>query len=470
MIIGWMLWLELLILMAKNVAIIGGGIAGLTAAYYLKKSGITPTIFEASSQLGGVIQSETIDGFTIENGPNTLLLSDQRTVEMFDDLGLQIEDASPNSKNRYVVKDKQLVAVPTSIKSFFTSPLFSWKTKFKIMNEPFTRRCPMGDEESISQFIIRRFGKEVLDYAINPFIAGTYAGDPDSLSMEHSFPLMIKTEAEHGSVIGGFFKNRKNKAPHRVKRRTISFQNGISELTEKLRKYISDEFLLNTTVSNISKTDESFTVTYIQNGQTEKISFHNIICTVPTHTLKNITINGDDYPDFQELGEIVYPPVVSMSLGYKTEHIPHSLDGFGALLPKCENMNILGVLFSSSLFKNRAPEGHSLLTIFMGGARQPELATLSESERLDLACADLKTLLGITEAPLIAHQTLWEKAIPQYHVGYGHYKSIMNMIEAKLPGFHFAGNYVNGISIQDTILSSMNLVNELNRHPSMCSE
>jgi oxygen-dependent protoporphyrinogen oxidase len=470
MIIGWMLWLKLLILMAKNVVIIGGGIAGLTAAYYLKKSGITPTIFEASSQLGGVIQSDTIDGFTIENGPNTLLLSDQRTVEMFDDLGLQIEDASPNSKNRYVVKDKQLVAVPMSIKSFITTSLFSWTSKFKIITEAFRQNKPLGDEESVSQFIIRRFGKEVLDYAVNPFIAGTYAGDPDSLSIEHSFPLLENTERVYGSVIGGFFKNRKQKTPHKIKRRTISFPDGVTELIHKLSMYLLESIHINTIISDISKSGNSFTVSYLQKGKTKTSSFDNVICTVPTHTLKNITINGDDYPDFQELGEIVYPPVVSMSLGYKTEHIPHSLDGFGALVPKCENMNILGVLFSSTLFKNRAPEGHSLLTIFMGGARQPELATLSESERLVLACADLKTLLGITEAPLIAHQTLWEKAIPQYHVGYGHYKSIMNMIEAKLLGFHFAGNYVNGISIQDTILSSMNLVNELNRHPSMCSE
>ncbi|MBT5078251.1 MAG: protoporphyrinogen oxidase [Candidatus Marinimicrobia bacterium] len=465
-----MLWPKLLILMAKNVAIIGGGIAGLTAAYYLKKSGITPTVFEASSQLGGVIQSDTIDGFTIENGPNTLLLSDQRTVEMFDDLGLQFEDASPNSKNRYVVKDKQLVAVPMSIKSFITTSLFSWTSKFKIITEAFRQNKPLGDEESVSQFIIRRFGKEVLVYAVNPFIAGTYAGDPDSLSIEHSFPLLENTERVYGSVIGGFFKNRKKQNPHKIKRRTISFPKGVAELTHALSNYLSDSTHLNTTISDISKTDNSFTLTNTQNGKMESSSFDEIICTVPTYSLKNITINGEDYPDFDELGEINYPPVISISLGYKKEHIPHSLEGFGALVPKCENMNILGVLFSSSLFNNRAPKDHSLLTVFIGGSRQPELTVLSEIERVQLAKEDLETLLGISTEPAFMHQTLWKKAIPQYHVGYGHYKSIMNMIEAKLRGFHFAGNYVNGISIQDTILSSMNLVNELNRHSSTCSE
>lgn len=458
MIIGWMQYKILSIIMAKNVAIIGGGIAGLTVAYYLKKSGHSPTIFETSTQIGGVIQSKSINGFTIENGPNTILLSDQRTLDMFDDLGLQIEDASPDSKNRYVVKNKQLVAVPTSIKSFITTSLFSWSSKFKILTEAFKRNKPLGDEESISQFIIRRFGKEVLDYAVNPFIAGTYAGDPDSLSIEHSFPLLAKTESEHGSVLGGFYKNRKRMNSHKIKRRTVSFPNGVAELTHKLSTNLSESIHLNTAISDISKSGDSFTLAYTQNGETESASFDNIICTVPTYSLKNITIDGENYPDFDELGKINYPPVVSISLGYKTEHIPHLLEGFGALVPKCENMNILGVLFSSSLFKNRAPKGHSLLTIFMGGARQPELSLLPESTRLRLAYTDLKTLLGISEKPVLSHQTLWQKAIPQYHVGYGHCKSIMNMLEAKMPGFHFAGNYVNGISIQDTILSSMDLV------------
>ena len=181
--------------------------------------------------------------------------------------------------------------------------------------------------------------------------------------------------------------------------------------------------------------------------------------------LNRITINGEKYSDFNKLNEITYPPVISISLGYKTEDIPHPLDGFGALVPKCEKMNILGVLFSSTLFDNRAPEGHSLLTIFMGGARQPELASLTESQRLDLVKVDLRILLDINSDPVLVHQTVWEKSIPQYHVGYGHYKSIMNMVEAKLPYFHFAGNYVNGISIQDTILNSMNLINDINRQP-----
>ncbi len=446
--------------MNKKIAIIGGGIAGLTAAYYLKKKGYSPTLFEASSQIGGVIQTKNIEGYTIEKGPNTILLSDQRTIDMIDDLGLSIEDASPESKIRYIVKNGKCVALPMSLGSFITTPLFSLSTKLKILTESFRRNKPLGDEESVSQFIIRRFGKEVLDYAINPFIAGTYAGDPDSLSIEHAFPQLYDVEKQHGSIIGGFFKERKNKNPFKIKRRTISFLGGISTFTQKLAEQCRDSIIIQSHVTDISKNENEYAITFTQNNEEKSFICDNIICSTPAHALKKITIDGKPFQDFNELSTINYPPVISVSLGYNSEEIPHDLSGFGALVPKCENMNILGVLFSSSLFKNRTPQGKSLLTVFMGGSRHPQHIDLEKDERLSLIYGDLQKLLGIKSQPVFTHESEWKKSIPQYHVGYGHYKSILNLVEAKLPGFYFAGNYVNGISIQDTILTSMNVVNE----------
>jgi oxygen-dependent protoporphyrinogen oxidase len=446
--------------MDKKIAIIGGGIAGLSAAYYLKKKGFSPTIFEASSQIGGVIQTKTIDGFTIESGPNTILLSDQRTVDMIDDLGLSIEDASPESKKRYIVKNGKCTALPMSLGSFISTPLFSFSTKFKILTEFLKRNKALGDEESISQFIIRRFGKEVLDYAINPFIAGTYAGDPDSLSIEHAFPQLYNAEQKHGSIIGGFFKERKNKNPFKIKRRTMSFLGGISTFTKKLAMQCKDSIFIQSQVTDVSKIDNGYTITFSQNNEVKSFICENIICTSPSHTLNKITIDGKPFQDFEALNSIYYPPVISVSLGYNSQDISHPLSGFGTLVPKCENMNILGVLFSSSLFKNRAPRGKSLLTVFMGGSRHPQHFELEKEERLSLIYKDLQKLLGINSEPIFVHETVWKKSIPQYHVGYGHYKSLLNMVEAKLPGFYFAGNYVNGISIQDTILTSMKLVNK----------
>ena len=176
--------------------------------------------------------------------------------------------------------------------------------------------------------------------------------------------------------------------------------------------------------------------------------------------MKKITIDQKPFQDFNELSTINYPSVISVSLGYNSEDIPHDLSGFGALVPKRENMNILGVLFSSSLFNNRTPQGKSLLTVFMGGSRHTQHFELEKDERLSLIYRDLQKLLGIRSQPIFTHESVWKKSIPQYHLGYGRYKSILNMVEAKLPGFYFAGNFVNGISIQDTILTSMNVINE----------
>ena len=446
--------------MNKEIAIIGGGITGLTAAYYLKKKGYSPTIFEASSQIGGVIQTKKIDGFTIETGPNTILLSDQRTIDMIDDLGLTIEDASPESKKRYIVKNGKCTALPMSLGSFISTPLFSFSTKFKILTEFLKRNKPLSDEESISQFIIRRFGKEVLDYAINPFIAGTYAGDPDSLSIEHAFPQLYNVEQKHGSIIGGLFKQKKNKKTFKIQRRTMSFPRGIFTLTEKLATQCKNSIFIQSQVTDISKNENEYTITFKQNNEVKSFICENIICTSPSYTLNKITIDGKPFKDFDELSSIYYPPVISVALGYNTQDISHHLSGFGVLVPKCENMNILGVLFSSSLFKNRAPKGKSLLTVFMGGSLHPKHFELKKEERLSLIHKDLQKLLGINSKPILTHETIWKKSIPQYHVGYGHYKSLINIVEAKLPRFYFAGNYVNGISIQDTILTSMNLVNE----------
>ncbi len=444
--------------MHKNICIIGGGISGLTALYYLRKKGLKATLFEVSSQIGGVIQTKNIDNFIIEKGPNTMLLSDQRTLDMIKDLELSIENASPYSNKRYVVKNRKCLSLPISIFNFITTSLFSFPTKFKILIEVFKRNKKSSNEESISQFFIRRFGKEFLDYAINPFIAGTYAGDPDILSIKYAFPKLYELESKYGSVIGGLFKEKKD--INKIKRQTISFNGGINTFTQKLAKRYKESIFTKSQVKDISKHKDGYTITLKQNNELKTLNYDNVICTIPAYSLKKITVNGRSFKDFTTLNKINYPSIISISLGYNSESIPHNLSGFGVLVPKCENMNILGILFSSSLFKNRAPKGKSLLTIFMGGSRHPEHCKLSKEERYSLIYKDLEKLLGIKSKPIFNYETIWEKSIPQYHLGYGHYNKILGIIELKLPGFYFAGNFVNGISIQDTILNSMNLINE----------
>tara|TARA_B100001029_G_C15054777_1_gene453509 strand:- start:1949 stop:2671 length:723 start_codon:yes stop_codon:yes gene_type:complete len=235
---------------------------------------------------------------------------------------------------------------------------------------------------------------------------------------------------------------------------------GISKLTEKLAIGLSDSIFIQSQINDISKTENGYTLKFMQKNKEKSFNCDNIICTIPTYSLKNITIHGKPVKDFQDLSKIDYPPVISVSLGFNSNDIAHDLLGFGALVPKCENMNILGVLFSSSLFKGRTPKNKSLITVFMGGSRHPEHIELNKNERLSFIYQDLQKYLGIKSQPIFHHETIWKNSIPQYHLGYSHYKNIFNIVEKKLPGFYFAGNYVNGISIQDTILTSMNIVND----------
>ena len=197
--------------MIKEVVIIGAGISGLTSAFYLESKNKSFAILEEKPYAGGVLQTKIKDGFVVEKGPNTILLSDKRTEIMFNKLGLKIENAAPKSKKRFIVKNKKCIPLPLNLWQLIYSNLFSLKSKFQILRESFNRKKSLLDEESISQFFIRRFGKEILDYAVNPFIAGTYAGNPDSLSIEHSFPKIYEIEKKYKSVIGGFLKKIKRK-------------------------------------------------------------------------------------------------------------------------------------------------------------------------------------------------------------------------------------------------------------------
>ena len=443
--------------MNKKIVIIGGGIAGLTALNYLNKEGFNPILLEKSSKIGGAIQTKKISGFTVEVGPNTMLLSDKRTEKMIQDLGLKIENASPESNKRYIVKNGKPIPLPMSVIDFIKTPLFSFKTKKKILLEYFNKQKPLNHEESVSEFIIRRFGREILEYAINPFVAGTYAGDPDELSIMHAFPKLYHFENKYGSIFRGLLKEKKDS--YSIRRSTISFPGGIDKICKAIMNNFSKQISTNVKVTKISKIENGFSISYSKDNIENRINCDNILCSVPLYALKDISFDDKIKYDLKKINNVKYPPIISTSIGFKSKDIPNKIKGFGILVPKCEKMDILGVLFSSMLFKNRAPKGFTLLTVFMGGTRNPKHIHLNKKDRQKLIHKDLKTLLGIEVKPSFEHEVIWNQSIPQYSIGYGSYKKVFKSIEEQLRGFYFIGNYVNGISIQDTILSSMNIVN-----------
>jgi oxygen-dependent protoporphyrinogen oxidase len=441
----------------KSVAIIGAGITGLTAAFYLKRKGVPVTVYEAGAHAGGVIQSSRQNGFLAESGPNTILETSPKISELIRDLNLESRRIypSPDAKNRYVVRDKKPIAMPSSQAEFLTTKLFSARAKFALAREPFVPPRRAGVEESVAELVLRRLNQEFLDRAIDPLVAGIYAGDPHKLSVQHAFPKLLEAEQKYGSLLKGqFFGGGEQKSGEVSRRnaRMFSFDEGLQVLTDALAMQLGDSLKLNTQVTKLLQTKDGWRVS-TSSGEAEHSA---VIYCGTAFRLAELKIESLAPIDFLTFSEIRHPPVASVVLGFRREDVTHPLDGFGMLIPKIEGFKILGTIFSSSLFPNRAPENFVTLTSYIGGERQPELTSLPLEKLVELVCEDLRVLLGVKGKPTFQHCALYPKAIPQYNVGYGKFKDLMSEIENKAAGFFLAGHFRDGVSLGDSIVSGGN--------------
>lgn len=431
----------------------------MTAAYRLSQRGIPVALFEASERVGGVIQSISSDGYLAEFGPNTILETSPKISALVRDLGLEPRRwySDPRADKRFLVRGRRMISLPASPVAFFTSPLFSVKAKLQLLAEPFIRRAPADREESVAEFVLRRLGREFLDYAINPLVSGVYAGDPARLSVPHAFPKLHALEQKYGSLIRGqILGARERKRRGEMSKQNapkLSFDNGLQVLTDTLGARLGSQVLINAPVRQLQKTPEGWTLTAQVQGNEVKRQFAAVLFAGQAYRLPEIQILPAGPVNTAPFAEIHYPPVVSLVLGFKREDVAHPIDGFGVLIPKVEGFNILGTLFSSSLFPNRAPAGHVTLTSYIGGVRAPELAFREIGELVELTLRDLQVLLGVTGRPTFIHHRLYTKAIPQYEVGYGRFKNLMNQMETHWPGFFLAGHFRDGISLGDSLVS-----------------
>ncbi len=453
----------------RSVAVIGAGITGLTAAFYLKRKGIPVTVYEASDRAGGVIRSLRKDGYLAEFGPNTILATSPKIMQLVEDAGLASRKLNPDPKAaaRYVVRYRKPMAMPASPLGFFTTGLFTTSAKLAVLREPFVAPRRDGKEESIAEFVVRRLGREFLDQAIDALVAGVYAGDPARLSVTHAFPKLARIEQEYGSLIKGQIlgararKKRGEVAKDRAPK--FSFDTGLQLLPDTLATILGSDLALNSELRKLAKVADGWSLT-IRNGNEETEVEHSAVVYAGTaYQLAKLQIAGATAIDLSMFSEIRYPPVASVVLGFRREDITHSCQGFGMLVPKVEGFKILGTIFSSSLFPNRAPAGHLTLTTYIGGERFPELASLPAEKLVEITCDDLKVLLGVRGRPTFQHTVLYSKAIPQYNVGFGRFREAMTELENRLPGFYLAGHYRDGVSLGDSMVSGCNIAEHVEK-------
>lgn len=440
-----------------GVAVLGGGITGLSAALMLQKEGIEATVFEKKEQVGGLIQSRQTDGWLTELGPNTLMVRDQKVWDLLDDLGLDTEVLEANSEaaRRYILKEGELMPLPSSPLSFVRTELLSASAKFRLLKEPFISAGEKEDE-NISNFISRRLGKEVLDYAVNPFVAGIFAGDPDQLSIKHTFSKLHELEQTYGSLLKGMLKQGKKNSARKA---LISFKEGLQSLPLAISDKLGNRLHTNREVTELNYTGGRWQL-HFRDGS---LSEHDaIIATIPIQALQKLITAEEAQPSlYRSLNKIFYAPMSVIHLGYREEQLGHPLDGFGMLIPEKEQRKLLGTLFSSTLFPGRAPDGHALLTNFIGGAREPGLTHQAGSDLIELIKKELTPLLDIKGEPVFTSHTRWDKAIPQYEMGYDQQLEAMKQLEQHLPGLYLCGAYRGGVSVPDCISNGMQKAGEV---------
>jgi oxygen-dependent protoporphyrinogen oxidase len=443
---------------APRVAIIGAGITGLTAAWQARQSGLAPVVFEQSGRVGGVIGAMRCDDWLHELGPNSLLENSREVTGLIEALGLGSRRlyAAPEAKQRYVVRGGRPVAMPASPLGFLSTNLFSWRAKLALLGEPWRPRFAGPADESVADFVLRRLGREFLDYAINPFVGGVYAGDPAKLSVRHAFPKLYALEQEHGSLIRGALARRNTSGG--PSGRIFSFPQGLGELPVALAQTLRPALHLHTTVKTLRRTADGWEIDYAKGGLDRTDRFAAVICALPAEALATLDIEGAPrIPRLESLRQIEQAPVVSVFTGFRRADVRHPLDGFGLLMPAVERGLILGTLFSSTLFPGRAPDGYVALTSFVGGVRDPELARVDDDAIVHLVQSELTRLLGVRQPAVFTHVQRCPRAIPQYTLGFQRHENAIAAVEAVAPHLFIGGNCRDGISLTHCIASGTRL-------------
>jgi oxygen-dependent protoporphyrinogen oxidase len=449
-----------------TVAIIGGGVSGLTVAHWLNKRQVDVVVLEKEAEVGGTMKTVREKGFLIETGPNNALETTPLFKELVADCGIEKEFiyTNPVGENRYILRDGKLIALPLKPPAFIASRLFSTAAKLRLLKEPFVGRA--DKEESIAEFVVRRLGREFLDYAIDPFVAGIFAGRPEALSVRAAFPRLYALEEKYGGLIKGMIggrRERKRRAEVAKDRaESFSFVEGMQSLPLALADTLGPRVVTSADVRSIRPTSvrkgpggrrARFMIEYVRARRRMSLAADHVVLSIPAYAASSI-VAPLSIEAGATLNSIPYSPVASIFLGFRKEDVRHPVAGFGFLVPSRERRGILGCLWSSSLFPRRAPEGAVAFTTFVGGGRQPELVDLREDALCDLALSEVKKIMQIEGKHVYLRLTRWQKAIPQYELGHLAKIETLDRFEAAHPGVWFCSNFKGGISVGDCVKSA----------------
>lgn len=435
----------------KRVVVVGGGLAGLSTAFFLwqVRPDLRVSILEKEAEAGGKVRSSLSSGYTVDWAANGFLPNVPDTLELVQELGLteELREADEVAKHRFLYKNGSLHKLPASPPAFLSSNLLLPSEKLRAAAESVLGRAYDG-EESVYDFVARHFGRGVADTFAGPFVLGITAGDAKKLSLDALFPRFRRLEQEHGSLIRGLVAQQraaKDADPNRPKRLT-SFRGGSGRLAQALRDTLGEAVKPNTGVTRLRPTAEGFEVLY-QDGRA--LQADAVVLAVPSSVAADLT--RPFAPRAADaLRKIPYADVQVFGLGYNRIDVPNALDGFGFLVPRGEGVRVLGVLYSSSIFPEQAPEGRVLLRVIAGGSVDPEFSALSPGEMLAAVRRDLRVTLGVVAEPEFIEHIPWPRGIPQYELGH---LGRVGWAEWELepPGLFLTGNAYRGVGVNDTV-------------------
>jgi len=446
-----------------DVIVLGAGIGGLACAYYAKKAGLSVELIEETSRPGGVIRSLRKDGFLLEFGPNTV----QPTAELMEiirDLELSGEVVLADEKSpRYIQLKGSLHQIPMSPAAIFKTDILTFFGKLRLLLEPLIPADRNENDESIAVFFRRRLGKEATEKLLWPFVSGVWAGDPEKLSMKSTFGTLFEYEKKHGSLLKGFLKNLKeikSKAAA-VPKGLLNFKEGLEVLAVKLAAFLQKEMIYGEITEEVIPpiSPNQFPRWKIRTSHRE-ITSDFLVFALPTRDVSKLVkpfASGTAW----SLSEIPTVPIAVIHLGCNKNSLNRELDGFGFLTGSQERSDILGCLWNSSLFPNRAPQGKELLTVLIGGAKQGEKVFLNDTLITHKVYASLAPILKFREFPEVLAIYRHEAAIPQYTLGHPSRLKVFENAQKSFPGLRFAGNYLNGIGVGNVIQLSKKVAEDV---------